>query len=220
MSGRQPVIIIGAGGHAKVLSALLDAAGVEIVGLTDADPSRHSTHVMGHPVLGGDDIIARHAPGTVELVIGVGSTRPATVRREIYEGFHARGYTFRTCVHPYAWVSPDAVLSAGVQVMAAAAIQPGCRIGANTIINTRASVDHDCRLGDHVHIAPGAVLGGAVHVGHGAHVGTGATVIETRRVGDGALVAAGACVIADVPAGARVAGVPAQALRRVHGLHE
>jgi UDP-perosamine 4-acetyltransferase len=62
-------------------------------------------------------------------------------------------------------------------------------------------------------VGPGARLAGAVTVGERAHVGIGAVVIEGIRVGDGALVAAGAVVVRDVPAGARVAGVPARDLK-------
>ncbi len=78
------------------------------------------------------------------------------------------------------------------------------------LINTGAVVEHDCAIGDYAHVAPNATLGGGVTVGADAHVGMGAVVIEGRRVGASAFVAAGAVVVADVPDGARVAGVPAR----------
>lgn len=205
-----PVIIIGAGGHAKVLLGLLDALGTEIIGLTDTEASIYGSKILGHSVLGDDTMIQSFGCGRISLVNGVGSTQPGLARREILNRFNALGYAFRSCVHPTAVVSPDAVLNEGVQIMASAVVQPGCMIGANTIINTRATVDHDCILGEHVHIAPGAVLGGCVTVADGAHIGTGAIVIEQIRIGEDAMIAAGACVIRDVAAGARVAGVPAR----------
>ena len=210
MSAGLPVIIIGAGGHAKVLAGLLIATGATVLGLTDAEPARHGEHVLGLSVLGGDDVIDAHAPENVQLVVGVGTTRPAPARRHIYETFAARGYGFARCIHPSAWVSPDAEIADGAQIMAGAIVQPGAHIGINAIVNTGASVDHDCRIGDHVHIAPGAVLGGTVHIGTGAHVGTGAVIIENRSVGADAMVCAGACVVHDVADGARVGGVPAK----------
>lgn len=209
MNDTLPVIVIGAGGHAKVLVGLLDALGAEVLGLTDGDPSRHGEAVLGRPVIGGDDAVDGYAPSDVALVLGVGSTGPGPARREIYARFCGRGYRFRSCIHPAAWVAPDAVVGSGTQIMAGAVVQPGCRIGDNVIVNTGAGVDHDCRIGDHVHIAPGAVLGGAVALGAGAHIGSGATVIEQRRIGAGAMVCAGACVVTDVAEGARVGGVPA-----------
>ena len=80
------------------------------------------------------------------------------------------------------------------------------------IVNTAAVVEHDCRIRSHVHIGPGALLGGLVTVEADAQVGMGAVVIQERTIGAGAFVAAGAVVIEDVPAGARVAGVPARPL--------
>jgi serine acetyltransferase len=52
-----------------------------------------------------------------------------------------------------------------------------------------------------------------VTVGEEAHVGIGAIAIERIEIGAGALVAAGAVVVEDVPAGGRVAGVPAREMR-------
>ena len=208
-------MIIGAGGHAKVLLGLLKALDADILGLTDVDRARHGTIVLGHKVIGDDSNILSYGCDTISLVNGVGSTQPGVLRKNVYDRFSELGYKFRTCVHPQAAVSPDAVLSEGVQIMAGAVVQPGCMIGTNSIINTRASVDHDCILGDHVHISPGAVLGGTVIVGDGAHIGTGATLIEQTRIGEGAMIAAGACVIDNIDPGTRVAGVPAKALRNL-----
>lgn len=51
-------------------------------------------------------------------------------------------------------------------------------------------------------------------VGRGCWFGTGAKVVGPVTIGDNAIIGAGAVVTADVPAGAIVAGAPAQILRR------
>jgi len=206
----KPVIIIGAGGHAKVLVDLLLASGSEIIGLTDVDASRHGTKLLGRLVLGTDDIIADHAVDDVELVVGVGSTAPSNLRLSVYERYTKQGYTFHRCIHPSAIIGGEVEIQDGAQIMAGTVIQPGAQIGKNTIINTRASIDHDCQIGDHVHVAPGATLGGTVTIGDGAHIGTGSSIIENIHIGKDAMIAAGACVVKDVRDGLRVTGVPAQ----------
>ncbi|QXE90592.1 acetyltransferase [Geomonas subterranea] len=210
----DPVLIIGAGGHAKVLVEALLAEGALIAGMLDADPARLGDSVLGVPVIGDDNTAEDFPRDAVRLVNGIGSIGLPEMRRSIFERFSARGYRFATVVHPSAVVASDVELGAGAQIMAGAVLQPGCRIGDNVIINTRASVDHDCTIGDHTHIAPGVTLSGGVTVGSGCHVGTGATVIQGVRIGDGSVIGAGAVVTKDVAAGLTVVGVPAKVVVR------
>jgi sugar O-acyltransferase (sialic acid O-acetyltransferase NeuD family) len=208
-----PVIILGGGGHAKVLIEALRASNVTITGITDADPLKLRAAVMGIPVLGNDGIVDRQPPESIQLVNGIGSVNIPRTRTELFERFKARGFAFATIVHPSAVIASDAVLGEGAQMMAGAVIQPGCRIGMNSIVNTNATIDHDCEIGDHAHLSPGVTLSGGVRIGTGTHVGTGATVIQGIVIGKNCLVAAGAVVVANVPDGASVAGVPAKEVR-------
>ncbi len=210
MTGARPVIVLGAGGHAKVVIDALQAAGADVLGAVDPDQATHGKSILGVSVLGADDVVLGHAPDAIALANGVGSTAPSSRRQDLYRRFFDAGYAFAPVLHPSAVIGGEVELADAVQIMAGAVVQPGCRIGANAIINTRASVDHDCVIGDHVHIAPGAVLGGGVIIGGGSHIGAGATVIQNIRIGDHVLVAAGAAVVTDVPDGGRIAGVPAR----------
>ena len=207
-----PVIVIGAGGHAKVLIDALLTSNVTIVGIADADLGRRREALLGVKIMGNDDEVLRHAPQSVQLVNGLGSVDTTAARKALYNRFRSAGYHFASVIHPSAVVSSHANLAEGVQVMAGAVIQAGTRIGENSIVNTRASVDHDCIIGAHVHIAPGATLSGSVELGDAVHVGTGATIIQGVRVGRGSTVAAGAAVISDVPDKSKVTGVPAKNL--------
>jgi sugar O-acyltransferase (sialic acid O-acetyltransferase NeuD family) len=205
-----PVIILGAGGHAKVLIDALKLRSVEIAGIVDPDQEKHGTSILGIPVIGDDDIVLKKAPGTIMLVNGIGSVKQPKLRKQLFDSFKSKGFTFASVLHPSAVVAPDVVLGEGCQVMACAVIQPGSRIGINVIVNTKASVDHDCIISDHVHISPGVTLSGGVTIGRMAHIGAGATVVQGMNIGDNCLVGAGAVVIEDVPAETQVFGVPAK----------
>lgn len=205
-----PVIILGAGGHAKVLIDSLLAGAAIIAGIVDPDPALVGAKILGIPVLGGDGVVNEFPPSEIQLVNGLGSVGLPAKRQRLFEEFKIMGYTFATVVHPSTVVASDVELGEGAQVMAGAVIQPGSRIGCNVIVNTRASVDHDCIIGDHVHIAPGVTISGGVSVGACSHIGTGATLIQGISIGSGCLIAAGAVVINNIDDGARVRGVPAR----------
>jgi sugar O-acyltransferase (sialic acid O-acetyltransferase NeuD family) len=213
MTPTLPVIILGAGGHAKVLIDTLRFQSVEILGIVEADSNRKGQFLMGVPILGTDDDVENFSSHRIRLVNGIGSTRVGSIRREIFESFKDKGYQFQNVIHPSAIIASDVELLEGVQVMAGAVIQTGCKVGANSIINTRASVDHDCLIGKHVHIATGATISGGVMIGVESHVGSSAVIIQGLQVGSRCLVAAGAVVIRHVPDGVSIAGVPAREIK-------
>jgi sugar O-acyltransferase (sialic acid O-acetyltransferase NeuD family) len=202
------VIVIGGGGHAKVLVSMLRLQNRKILGFVDPKASLPPLLETVH--LGDDDAVLLHLPNWVGLVNGVGSIDSTALRQAVYEKLRAKQYVFETMIHSSAIVAPEVCMGDGAQIMAAAVVQPGSWVGENAIVNTGARVDHDCSIGAHAHIAPGVTLSGNVRIGDGAHIGTGASIIQGVTVGACSLVAAGAVVIRDVPAGVTVAGVPAR----------
>jgi UDP-perosamine 4-acetyltransferase len=206
-----PHIVIGGGGHARVLIKALQHLGATIIGVTDSNPALRGTRIAGVPVLGPDEAL-RDQSRDVLLVNGLGSVKSMSARQATYDRLSAQGFKFATIVHPSAICEDDVVLGEGVQVMAGVVLQTGCAIGPNTIVNTRATIDHDSRIGAHCHVAPGAVLSGAVTVGDRTHIGAGASVIQGIEIGSDCLVAAGSAVVDFVAQGTAVAGVPARVM--------
>jgi sugar O-acyltransferase (sialic acid O-acetyltransferase NeuD family) len=210
---KLPVIMVGGGGHAKVLISMLLLQHRTVLGFVDLTPDLPS--VLGVAQLGDDRAVLMRAPEEIRLVNGVGSIGSTEVRREVYERFRDKHYTFDSVIHPSVIMAPDVELGCGVQVMAGAVIQAGSSVGGNSIINTGACVDHDCSIAAQVHIAPRATLCGNVRVGQGSHVGAGATVIQGIELGKNTIVGAGAVVLRDVADGETVVGVPAAAVRNL-----
>lgn len=210
---QRPVIMLGAGGHAKVLLDLLLSLRISIVGVTSLErPADAAFDAV--PWLGQDDALRNHAPTDVLLVNAIGSVGDTTHRRQLFEGWRAAGYEFLALRHPISVVSDlDTHLGMGTQLLAGVFINAGARIGDNVIVNTRAVVEHDCDIGAHCHIATGAVLCGGVTLGAGVHVGAGSTIIQGISVGHGALIASGAVVTQNVEPLTLVAGVPARPKR-------
>jgi sugar O-acyltransferase (sialic acid O-acetyltransferase NeuD family) len=187
-----PLILVGAGGHAKVVAALAMAAGRKLAGVCDPTLATAGvTEWRGAPVLGADDALAGFAPQDFELALGIGTVPGSRLRAERYHALTALGYRFPVLVHPSAVVDASASLAAGVQIMAGVVVQPDARIGCNTIVNTGAVVEHDSEVGAHVHLAPRTVLCGGVHVGDETFIGASATVLSQIIIGRRCLIAAG-----------------------------
>ncbi|MGY4364306.1 sugar O-acyltransferase (sialic acid O-acetyltransferase NeuD family) [Bradyrhizobium sp. LB1.3] len=200
------LIVLCAGGHARVIIEALLSRGICPAAVIDRDAARLGEAVGGVRITGSDDDVVKMAAEEVELANGLGNRASRTDsglsgRRALFDRFAALGYRFPMIAHASAVIASDAQLGAGAQVMAGAVIQPAARIGRNALVNTRAVVEHDCIVGNHAHIAPGAVLCGAVSIGESVHVGAGAVVLVGVKVGAGAVVAAGAVVTKDVAAG-------------------
>lgn len=207
------VVIIGAGGHGRVVLDLLLTAGEHrIVGLLDADPALQGTSVYGVEVLGSANLLSKLRQQRVRAaIVAIGDNR---IRRTYRQEVDAAGLELINAIHPSAVLSPRATLGRNVVLCAGAIVCTDATIGDSVILNTGCRVDHECVIGEGAHIAPGAVLAGRVQVGPDAFVGLGSKVIQCRSIGAGATVGAGAVVIRDVPAGARVAGVPAKPMRQ------
>jgi UDP-perosamine 4-acetyltransferase len=203
----NPLVLLGAGGHAKVLAALARVAGFQILGVCDPVLAAECVRDWeGLEVLGDDGAIESLSPDRVSLILGIGQLVSGNIRERLYSSWRERGFAFPSLVHPFAWVAADAKLGPGVQVMAGAVIQPGCKVDENSIINTRATVDHDCCVGRNVHVAPGSTLCGSVRVYNNAFIGAGSTVVQGVSIGEGAVVGAGVTVVKNLAANRTIIG--------------
>lgn len=197
-----PLVLLGAGGHAKVLLSIARLCGQTILGVCDPVLSKQGvTDWRGIKVLGDDRALDQLDPSSVALINGIGQLAGRNYRRELHQNLANKGYHFATLIHPTAYLDVSVKLGCGVQIMAGVVIQTDTVIGDGTIINSQALVEHDCFISRYVHIAPGATMCGEVNVHEGAFVGSGAVVIQGISIGENAVVGAGATLTSDIAAG-------------------
>ncbi len=204
------LLILGAGGHGRVMAEVAEACGHwrRIAFLDD----RHAEldGALRWPVPGCVEDAGLFAADYADAIVAVGDCEK---RLKWLAMLVDKGFRIPTLIHPTAWVSPSAALADGCVVMANAAVQADAVLGRGCIVNTGASIDHDCSLADVVHVCPGASIGGDVHVGEGSWLGIGCSVIQGVGIGRRVTVGAGAAVIGDIADGLTVVGVPA---REIH----
>lgn len=201
----QPIVVLGAGGHAKVIIATLEAAGREVECILDDNSFLQGTRVLGIPVVGKMDSATGFR--NHQAIIAVGDNR---VRREIAERLDL---DWTVALHPEATIHHSVTVMPGAVVFAGSVVQPGTSLGAHCIVNTGASIDHDCLIASYAHVGPGVHLGGSVWVGEGAFLGIASVVLPNHLVGQWSIVGGGAVATRDVQPRAVVVGVPATRIR-------
>jgi sugar O-acyltransferase (sialic acid O-acetyltransferase NeuD family) len=209
------LVIIGAGGHARVLAEILQITNeFTLAGFTDPDPKLKDSIIQGAPIFGPDEILPELLNrGIQKFIIGVGSTGNNGHRSHLFRKILEIGLQPVTIIHPTAVISPRAVIGGGTAILPRAIVNNQAQIGENVIINSGAIIEHDCVVGDHCHVASGACLSGGVRVGSGSFIGAGASVIQNIRIGRGCVIGAGAAVVRDIPDQRVAMGVPARIQR-------
>ena len=208
----KPIVVVGAGGHGKVVADAALASGHEVLGFVDDARAAGEVVLEGGNarlvVLGDLEWLLGRPP--IAVVIGIGNN---PVRERLASSCLAAGHILPVVTHPTAVVSRFATIGAGTVVMAMAAVNPATRLGRGCIVNTGAVIEHDCSVGDFSHVSPNATLSGGASVGNVSHIGSGATLLPLVSVGSNTTVGAGAVVHRPVGDGVVVAGVPARKLR-------
>jgi sugar O-acyltransferase (sialic acid O-acetyltransferase NeuD family) len=197
------LIIIGAGGHGKVLADNALKNGYTDVCFVD---DRMTGSCMDFPIVGVCADIPKLNDGNTDFIIGIGNN---AVRKRIAETYDVRWVTL---IHPSAQIAVNVSVGKGTAVMAGAVINACATVGAHCIINTHAVVEHDNVLEDYVHISPNAALGGAVRIGERSWIGLGTAVINNIDICKNCIVGAGAVVVHNITESGTYISVPARKL--------
>lgn len=198
------LIIVGAGGHGKVIAdSALKNGYTEICFVDDSAVGA----CMGFPIIGTCAMLNELNDGRTDFVIGIGNN---AVRKAIAETYPVN---WVTVIHPSAQIAVNVTIGRGTVVMAGAVVNACAAVGEHCIINTRAVVEHDNIIGDCVHISPNAALGGAVRIGAGTHIGIGAAVRNQISICGDCVVGAGAAVVKNIDEAGTYVGVPARKIK-------
>lgn len=195
------LIIIGAGGHGKVIADNALKNGYFDINFVDD----YATGMcMGFPIIGTTAEIDHLNDGKTDFMIGVGNN---DIRKRIAEKYDVNWVTL---IHPSAQLAVNVSIGTGTVVMAGAIINACATVGEHCIINSGAAVEHDCVIEDYVHISPNAALGGTVRVGEQTHIGIGAAVKNNIRICGRCTVGAGTVVVKNIEHPGTYIGVPAK----------
>lgn len=205
---KEKVVLVGAGGHCKILIESIDRNIYEIVGILDNNLKK-GTEIAGIPVIGDDhDAKAFYDSGICNAVIAiVGNLK---IRRMLLEQYREIGFSFPRILHPSSCISSSAQVGEGVAVLAGAYVNAEAIVQDFATINTGAVVEHEVLIGENSHIAPRATLLGAGRVGKDTMVGAGSIILQQVIIGEQCTIGAGSIVLKNVRDRKMVYGNPAK----------
>jgi sugar O-acyltransferase (sialic acid O-acetyltransferase NeuD family) len=208
---KDSILIIGGGGHAKVLIELLEEINkYELVGIIDHSLTTNE-EVLGYPVLGNDKTLTTmFSMGVHKAVVGIGSRGSNLQRAKVWKMAIDLGFNFPTLIHPHSYVSSRAKISEGCQILVKAVVNTDVIIGPISVINTSVVVEHECKIGFNVFTGTGSTMCGKVIVGDHSFIGANACLLPEIEIGTNCLVAAGALLTKKFPSSTNVKGVPAK----------
>lgn len=197
-------VVVGTGGHARVVASLLAANSIDVLGFFDFENETPKPEIIDHsPLLGPLKDLEKYKSKITQLYLAVGDN---SKRRKLYERYRD-SFKMPSLTHPSAVVERNVTVGEASQICMGALLASEAKIGCGCIINTGTSVDHESSVGDFVHLAPQVVVAGRTTIGEGTFVGMNASIAPNIRVGRDAVIGAGAIVLRDVPERAKVLGV-------------
>jgi sugar O-acyltransferase (sialic acid O-acetyltransferase NeuD family) len=205
----RQALVIGTGGHCRVLLSLLIACGKhEVMGIIDLAEPRVGELIMGFPVIGSItslDVYQMRANLDVFLAIG-----DIAQRRICWQKVCDLGLALPNLISPQAIVDPHAHLGDANVVCARAFIGPEAVLGDNNLINTAAVLEHEVRVGSHCHLASSSTVAGRSQIGDSCFVGAGATLINHVEVAADIIIGAGSTVVCNITNPGVYVGTPAR----------
>lgn len=202
----KKVVIIGAGGHAKVIADIIEKSKDILLGFLDDNVEKGKKVICNYSVLGqiGECFRLKEEDESIEFIIGIGNNKR---RKEISKKYELKYYT---AIHPSAQIGLNVNIAEGTAIMANACINSSTQVGKHCIINSGAIIEHDNIIENYVHISPNVSLGGTVKIGENTHVGIGAVVKNNITICENSKIGAGAVVVKNIEEDGTYVGVPAK----------
>lgn len=210
----KPIVIMGAGGFARELMALLETIGEwNIVGFVRSDAGGDRTQLHGYTNYPNIDSLRGDYPGLENLWYCLGAGAPAVKRAMDDEARRAGLKPAPPIIHPTVKLHRSVQLSDNVVLCEGTSLTVDIRIGYGTMLNLHCTVGHDTTIGAFCTCSPGVHLSGNVHVADDVECGTNSSVIPYVSLGERSVLGAGAVAVQSIPAGTVAVGIPAKPIR-------
>ena len=116
------LLILGVGGHARVVIEAALCSGENILGLLDVDYKGQQEAILGVDVLGGVELLDCYDRQQIFVIVAIGDN----VKREaLFLILKEKGFKLATIIHPTAIVSSFVNIGKGVFINSGAIVMQG-----------------------------------------------------------------------------------------------
>ena len=160
----EKIIIIGAGGHGRVvIDAALSNPDLEVIGFLDDGDIED---VLGVSRIGKISDMEKFKEFKFHIAIGNN-----ILRKELSEKIKVENLI--TIVHPTAYISRDVEMGKGCFIGANVVLNSKSRLENSVIVNTGSIIEHDSILENYSHLSYGVLLGSKVTIKEDVYIEMG-----------------------------------------------
>ena len=197
-NGTEPIILIGAGGHARSSIDVIESNGnYQILGLIGQD-KEIGQEICGYPVLGTEKILTQLRNKVQAIALGLGQIKTSNLRERYFHLARELGFHLPVIASSSARVSKHATIGIGTIIFHGATINASAKVGMCNIVNSHALIEHNVRIGDFCHISTGTIINGSVDIGDRSFIGSRSIIVNDVVVANDTFVKAGSIVKRDV----------------------
>jgi sugar O-acyltransferase (sialic acid O-acetyltransferase NeuD family) len=213
MQETQNIILIGGGGHCKVVIDVIETQNkYTILGVVDL-PEKLGQSILNYKYIGTDPDIPKLAEQCPNFVITAGQIQSPALRMMLFNAVIEAGGRLPIIISPTAHVSRYAQIGISTVIMHQSIVNTDARIGDNSIINNKVLIEHDAQVGNHTHISTGAIINGAVKIGNRCFIGSRSVTVHGVSVADDVIIGAGAVVTKNIAEAGVYVGSPARRIK-------
>ena len=161
------LIILGSGGYGRTVYDIAEQLGYSITVLDDADEEQ--------PLASFECYI----DNDTEFIPAFGNNE---FRLQWINRIEEAGGKLAILIHPSAYVSPKAQVSAGCVILPGAIVNTGSKVGKGCIINLGATVDHDVVIEEGVHLCLRCIVKGENRISRCEKIEAGEIIERATRV--------------------------------------
>lgn len=175
------LLIIGAGGHGKVVAETAECEGKwgQIAFLDDRSDLKT---VLSYKIIGNLADYENYRGLFQYAFVAIGNN---SVRLNWLDRLLNYGYKIPVIIHPNTYVSNSSIIDAGTIVLPGAVVNTSTKISRGCIININTCIDHDCEISEGVHIVSGAVVRSMSRIARLSYIGAGSCVKSGTCLGEG-----------------------------------